>query len=49
MGLDYHWEQEEANALKQDFLYHLRRSKDTYCKEKIALASTSRNVFEMER
>lgn len=47
MGIDCPWEQAEADMLKQDFLDQLRRSRNTYWKEKTATASTSKDVFEM--
>ncbi|TIC95781.1 putative RNA-directed DNA polymerase from transposon BS [Colletotrichum higginsianum] len=47
LGIDCQWERNEEDALKQDFLHQLRRSKDTYWRGKIAAASTGKDVFEM--
>lgn len=48
LGIDCLWEQEEADTLHQDFINQLHRCKDAYWKEKIATASTGKDIFEME-
>lgn len=47
MRVECHWEQDEADTLRQDFLDQLHRSKDADWKEKTALALTSKDVFKM--